>query len=79
MRAALKSEGLGGVVGELGSDSDAGYLGLNIFAGFVERGLGDIDRLIEDVSLPAYSGGKEQAGLGGGSSAEFEEGQSLAA
>jgi len=73
-----KGERLGGVVGDLWLDGDAGDVGLEVGSRLIEGAWGDIYGLVEDASLPLDRGGEEDAGLGGGACAEFKEGEGVA-
>ncbi len=41
-------------------------LGFDVLAGFVKRGGGDVDWLVDDASLLTDGGAEENSGLGGG-------------
>ena len=75
---AGQGEGFYSVVGDLRADSDAGDVGFDVGGGFVERAPGDVDGLVEDSTLAADGCLEEDAGLGGGSCAELEQGEGVA-
>jgi len=72
---AVEGEAFAGVVGYLDADGDPGDILADVFAGFDEGGGGDVYGLVDDASLLAHGGGEEDAGLGGGARAEFDDGE----
>ena len=74
---ACEGERIGNVVGDLGVNGDAGDTSSEVAGCLVECSRGDIDGLIEDASLLPDGFAEEDASLGGGAGAEFEERESF--
>src|ERR1039458_8205897 len=71
----LDADGFGDVVGDAGADGDDGDGELDLGAGLVEGGGGDVDGLVEDVRLLPREGAEEDSGFGGGAGAELGDGE----
>ena len=73
LRQPVQRKRLAGVVGDLTSHGDAGDVREDVLTGLGQRGLRDIDGLIDDASLLPHRGGEQNSGLGGGACAKFDE------
>lgn len=59
-------------------NGNARKAGLDVGCGFVESAGRDVYGLVENASLPPDGGGQKDAGFGGGSGTEFEDGKGMA-